>query len=534
MKAQTLRNLVDGHGWIGLFISIPLFIVFWAGSITFFQPEVYRWASTVHFPVAEGKTEVKVDALIDRKLAQYNVDKSSRIFITYPSEYSPYLRLGFYAFAPSTDASKAGQDKPRAKYTALLIDPNSGETLTDQRPFELSDFFYRLHYNLKLPQGDYVVGFITLFFMMLLMTGLVIQLKNLIKHFFLYRADRNTRYKMNDLHNVVGVVTLPYGLMFALTGLMFNLNIIAQLPTVAVLYKGDINAAFKDAGTNRINPEFLDKPQAMPSLDKLVAELEQQEQVDITGITLYNYGDKSAVIRFRGQLEHSFANHYARYYEVDKGQFPAELNSADDNVFANGTRLLYRMHFADFAGVDVRFIFFILGLGVCAMIVAGNVLWLVKRQKRNATPKTISIMRALTLGGCAGVIPATALSFLLERSLPLELSMRGDMIEYGFGIGLFIAVIAAFRYQEQNSLLRHYALSGAMLFAITAILDWVLFAPALLYLIEQGSFAALSVNIALLLVSFALAWFSYKLTAKAPAETEQEKPVKGSELSQQN
>ena len=58
MKSETLKSAINAHGWVGLIISLPLFIVFWAGAITFFQPELEQWATLPYYNI---DTEAKQD-----------------------------------------------------------------------------------------------------------------------------------------------------------------------------------------------------------------------------------------------------------------------------------------------------------------------------------------------------------------------------------------------------------------------------------------------------------------------------------------
>jgi hypothetical protein len=233
--------------------------------------------------------------------------------------------------------------------------------------------------------------------------------------------------------------------------------------------------------------------------------------VKIDNLNLYNYGDESAMIRIRGEWQHRFAENYARYYDVKAGKFPEHLNRFDDNVFVNGTRTLYNLHFANFAGLDLRFIYFILGIGVCAMIIAGNVLWLVKRQKRNATPKTIRIMRGLTLGGCAGAVPATALAFFLERVLSLDMTYRIELVQWGFGCALFAAISLAFIYRSNKTLIGHYALASSVLLALTVGADWLMFGSELLQLVAMGQYAAVLVSFCLAVLAITFGYLAKRV-----------------------
>ena len=171
MKSETLKSALNAHGWVGLFISLPLFIVFWAGAITLFHPEFDQWAKQPYYQLdldakASGN-EVNYNDIVESQLAAYQVLPGDRISIRPPTEKSPYLRVFFRApvlaegetLADFDLGTKESEDKPKLekKFVDLLIDPYSGEVFTDHNAFELADFLYVLHYNLHLPQGLYIV-----------------------------------------------------------------------------------------------------------------------------------------------------------------------------------------------------------------------------------------------------------------------------------------------------------------------------------------------------------------------------------------
>ncbi|MCC2607446.1 PepSY-associated TM helix domain-containing protein [Planctobacterium marinum] len=533
MKAETLRNAVNAHGWIGLIISIPLFIVFWAGAITLFHGELQRWSVLPQMPVNHYAGEIDLNSVVEEHFSQYNAVTSRRSILRLPSDHSPYLDLSFSVpdddviqqrsdsssveQATTEDSSDKATPLP-TKFKSLVIDPNSGELLADERQFELADFLYALHYNLSLPQGLYIVGFITLFFLVLIFTGIIVQLKNLIKHFFLYRKDKSTRYQMRDLHNVVGVITLPYGLMFALTGLMLNLSIIMQIPTVLILYGGDFNAVVKDAGFTTVTSEPANITHDMPDLNQLMQRVKTEYQVDVNDFNFYNYGDENAVIRLRGEINGTFAERFEIYYQVKTDDFPEALNPPAGNVFEDGTRLLYNMHFANFAGMDVRFIYFLLAMGVCMMIVAGNVLWIAKRVKQGNHPKVIATMRGLTIGGCTGVIVATAVALLLERTLVADLADRGTVVEASFGIVILLTVLLAAFFKNLLPFLSCAALLTGVTLALTVIYEWLVLGEIILSLHQQGFKDVSGMSVALAICAAGFIWLGIRLR-KQPRTT---------------
>lgn len=517
MKSETLKNALNAHGWVGLIISLPLFIVFWAGAITFFNPEIDQWAKLPHYEIdtqAKDRGDViDYNQLVEMQIEKYGISTEDRISLRFPNEKMPYLRMFFQApvetkhhglttsvasaenteeviKSTSTEGTEqstvAAQQAVEKTFKDLLIDPYSGEVFTEHSPFELADFFYALHYNLYLPQGSYIVGVVTLFFFVIIITGVIVQLKKIVKNFFLYRKDQKVRTQMNDLHNVVGVISLPYALMYALSGVILNLLILVQIPSALVLYNGDLDAIAKDAGFYTHRSVAANETQTMPNIRDFVAKLEQEHKAEITGLNLYGYGDKSAVMQARGLYHESFNQSFTRFYEVATDSYPEHMNIPEENTFTNGLSILYAMHFANFAGTDMRIIYFVLAMLVCAMIVAGNVLWVVKRQQKNAYPKTLAFTRGATLGACLGVISATALAFLLERVLPVEITDREHLIEYVFGGTLLLITCAGFFATKLRLFIGANLIASGVLLALTVAFEWLVFGQTMIAMIANG------------------------------------------------
>lgn len=526
MKSETLKSAINAHGWVGLVISLPLFIVFWAGAISFFQPELDQWATLPYYNIdTEAKQDgssVNYNDLVEEQIKVHGILPGERITLRFPNDKMPYLKMYFQVpvqsekqpeketiTAPPVDANKV-----KKKFISLLIDPYSGSVFTEHSPFDFAHFLYELHYSLQLPQGLYIVGIITLFFFVITITGVVIQLKKIIKNFFLYRKDQKIRAQMTDMHNVVGVISLPYAIMYALSGVILNLLILVQIPSVLVLYKGDLNGVTQDAGFYTHNSEASGESIKMPNLKTFAARLSQEHQADITQLNIYAYGDKNAVLQFRGLYNSGFNKQFSRFYEVSTNNFPQNMNLPEDNTFSVGLQMLYSMHFANFAGTDMRLIYFVLAIAFCGMIIAGNVLWVVKRQKKNEYPKTLAFTRGATLGGCIGVITATALCFFLERSLPEALSEREHVIEYVFGLSLLLITIAGFFVNKLRPFIGYNLIVSGALLAVTVAFEWSVLGQEMVLMIENGYWMIGCVSagfafIALLLLSVGIKTLRY-------------------------
>lgn len=524
MKSETLKNALNAHGWVGLIISLPLFIVFWAGAMTLFHPEMMQWAQlpnyTIDVNAKEKQQQVSYNELIERQIQEYNILPDARISLQIPTEKSPYLRIGFrvpidtsveQTQPESQSESNKEPEKIKTENKNLLIDPYTGEVFTDHNQFGLANFLYELHQNLNIPQGSYIVGVITLFFLVIIITGVVVQLKNIIKHFFLYRKDQTTRSTMNDMHNVIGVISLPYAAMYAITGIILNLLILVQIPSVFLLYDGDLNAISKDAGFYNFQGEASGEAAPMPVLENFILEHDRQYNAKATRLTAYNYGDKNAVIQIRGGYRDGFNKQFTHFYEVSTDSYPTEMNISEDNVFSTGLLMLYSMHFANYAGTDMRLLYFILAMAFCGMIVAGNVLWIVKRQKKNDYPKTLTFTRGATLGACLGVITATAFSILLERVLPEGVIEREHLIEYAFGTVLLIITCLGFFAKRLRPFIGFNFIASGVLLVITLAYESAVLGGTIIALGNAGYQSIWYFSAGLFVISMLFLWIGSKI-----------------------
>lgn len=499
MKAQTIRSALDGHGWLGIFISVPLFIVFWAGSLTLFYPELKKWAELPQFPVDATQQAKPLSQVLEDTLAQYPVDTSERMFLVLPDENQPWY-LFYLPQLPDEQGVKPDM-------LELMVDPSSGKVVSNAEQFHFADFLYKLHIDLQLPAGDYIVGIVTLLFMVIIFTGVVVQLKKLFTHFFLYRSDKTKRYQLTDIHNVIGVISLPYSFIFALTGLMFNLGLLSQIVTLTLVYEGDRQRMFADAGFARVLEKPTSVVQQMPDLNQLIAQWEQQQNAHAHSVRITNYGDQSALIRLIGQHNENFAQRIDMTYRVRDAEFPAEINPEKRNAFADGTRYLYALHFGHFAGIDLRIVYFLLGLGVCAMIVVGNMLWLNKHGKNRAISQWVKgLLQASTLGGCVGVVLATCVGFLLERTLAPGWISRTPVIELSFAVTLLLTLSVAFFTTRAKRFVMQGMLACAVLLLTTVSCDFLLFGAEIEQLANNGFAEVLAVSVSFALVAAMLLW----------------------------
>ncbi|GIU13456.1 peptidase [Shewanella sp. c952] len=512
---KLIKNLTESHSWIGVIISPLLFLIFWAGAMTLFYEEVKQWAVLPQFPVAVEQQDLPLQQLVESKLAEHDFDYKEHLMVQMPSEHDPYYKVYLDL------VREEGKEDEHGDVVSLLVDPKTGKSVADKEDFFLGDFLYQLHYNLNLPGGDYLIGIISLFFFFALVSGVFIHAKKLFKHFFLYRHDKNRRDRLLDLHNVVGVMTLPFTLMYAISGLVFNLAIIYQIAFVLFIYQGDQDTLFKDAGFTLFDEPQIEKTIDMSNAYQIIKQVGQQDNFHLRNVIFYNYGDEAAIIQLRGNDLTHFSQKDEFFYRVKTGELLNKTDISNYNVFRKGREIIATLHFGDFAGVDVRVIYFILSLAICAMIVIGNMLWLDKRAlQQNVSQRSMSIIRGLTLGGCGGLVLATAVAFFIERVLPASMSQRGDWLVYGFVGSLLLAIVLAYIVDDKKRFLAQMILAAVVTLGATLVADWALFGSQLLRLWQSGFQSVFGVEAGLLLFICLGLWVVKKLNVFKPLQVD--------------
>ena len=369
---------------------------------------------------------------------------------------------------------------------------------------------YRVHYSLNIPFGSYLIGFVALFFLFSIFSGVLIHAADFVKGFFRYRADGRKRSQLLDLHNIIGVISLPYTLMLAVTGLIFNLIIIYQIALGVILYKGDIDALLTDAGFVTVAPQWQGEPWSSPPVDELY-----QQTINTWGsvpsqMRVYNYGDSSAVLEFYGLVEEEFAGQFGVAYNVSDRSAVFSENRNDPNAVAAGLDVVAALHYGRFGDLGLRFVYFILAIAVCALIVTGNLLWVGAREKTMSSAK-LNFVGRFTLASTAGVGVATIFAFIAERLLPIGGYNRAAYLAYAFVISLVAASsyiwLAADRRKVLVRLLQ--VVTSACLFLL--FVDLALYSGNLMQYFENGFFAPIGVEIGIFVSAILSAYVSMKL-----------------------
>ncbi|HEY2624033.1 MAG TPA: PepSY-associated TM helix domain-containing protein [Dyella sp.] len=431
MKAATLRTYQTVHTWSGLLAGFALFVAFYAGALTVFHNDIAAWQNPPWRSAADAA--VPVHTLIDRLVATQPAAKND-FGIVLPTDASHAA----YAFWQD-------QNDERFATASQLHEPR-----TEAGENELADFVYALHDSLGLPViGLYLMGIVSVLYGLALVSGVLIHLPQLLGNLFALRAGRNLKRLWQDAHNAIGVISLPFHIIFSITGALFCLLGITLAALNTVAFDGKLYSAFAHA--TQTTPAVIASGTPTPMLSP-EALIERARATALTlGVTTFepdymhfvHYGDYNAVAEVRGLSQHTLGTFGTIVLSARDGRV---LSTFAGNAYSlNGISYaaLYGLHFGSFGGRTVQWLYFILGLAGAFLFYSGNLLWIESRRKRRHLdqPQRTRVMARATigvfLGTCLGISGAFAATWMAVR-LGADAGLPQRIACYG----LFLAACA--------------------------------------------------------------------------------------------
>ncbi len=399
------------HTWAGVVLGALLFAVFWTGTLSVFDKEIDRWMMPETRLAATDR--LSWPPLLDtaRELAP---DAPFWSFFL-PSERVPVVRI-FYR-------NSAGD------FTFRDIEPRTGALLPDAGTLAGTRFIFPFHYSLHLRWNDlgyWLVGLAGMATLVLLVSGVVIHRK-IFMDFFTFRPDRKLPRSSLDLHNLTGVLALPFHFVMALSGLIIFIAI--YFPAViSSAYDGDRAAFYKEAfGIYRTNTSGEPASQSLAPLDDMVAEASRRWNGEPPQLVrVWHPNDAEAYVEVRHSVKKSVS------YKLDAVYFDgimgAVLHEHSSGPVVSVQRFIAGLHFIQFEHWPLRWIYFVLGLSGCVMIATGYIYWLETRRKRHAAQGLpgVRIVEGLTVGSVSGIVIATLAFFVANRLLPFDTSFVGQ------------------------------------------------------------------------------------------------------------
>jgi uncharacterized iron-regulated membrane protein len=403
------------HTWAGVVVGSLLFVIFWMGTLSVFDREIDRWMmpDTRLAPAPP----FSLDQII-KPIAEELAGNSPQWTINLPTDRTPTIILAY----------RDGNGKDVRRH----IDPHTGKLIQEQGTHGGSRFIFPFHYSLHIKWkniGYWLVGLAGMSMLVLLVSGIVIH-KRIFQDFFIFRPKKHVQRASLDLHNLTGILALPFHFVVALSGLFIFFSIYFPW-SVTAAYQGNKEAMTADVyGT--YTREKANRPGELSSLDAMVNDAQARwsarlgEGAKADFVRIVHPADAAGFV----QVRRIFPEHLVTMdsegivYNATDGTILKEHYSApvrSIHAFFSG------LHFVQFKHWTLRWLYFLAGLSGCVMIATGFFFWLEARRIRHVKKglSGVRVVECLTVGSVTGIMIATLAFFIANKLLPLDAKLAG-------------------------------------------------------------------------------------------------------------
>ncbi len=498
MKASTIRTFTTVHTWAGLLAGFALFIAFYAGALTMFHEEIDAWALP-QATMARADTMDRAHAMLDDIVAKHPAARD-QVGVTFPADH------------PSHEVAAYWMEKDGSWKTQSLDEAAPHDS--EDHEHGLADFIYELHYDLGIPTvGIYLMGVVSIIYGLALLTGLLIHLPNLVRELFALRPGHNLKRLWQDAHNVIGILSLPFHIIFAITGALLCLTLVTLVAFNTVAFDGKLMGAFERMTSSL--PETNDKggsavmlsPAELGARARLAALAAGAATFDPDYMRYVHYGRQGATAEVRGTSKKTLGEYGSVSLDaVDGRVLNMQLSGKRDANHATYSAI-FGLHFGTFGNLSLRWLYFLLGLAGAFLFYSGNLLYIESRRKRRQAdqPLKVRAMATATVGVCIGACFAISMTFLGNLLLPLWGASPTAIVQPVCFASFAAAILWTLWRRPARAAVDLLWATAAVSIAV-GLLDVVIHSDRLVRTVGEGDYAALGVDLVAIAMGAGFAW----------------------------
>ncbi|KZN46995.1 PepSY-associated TM helix domain-containing protein [Pseudoalteromonas luteoviolacea] len=418
IRSDILRTYQSVHTWTGITAGLLLFIGFFAGALTMFGSAIDDWATPPDYQLQQVATG-QHDVLL-RQVFAAHPDTLKNVTVSFDEHSSPVYWYG----SGSARGFSLNDQMLHASLDA------QGQLVSELRHVnELSMLVDYLHRSAGIigeighdQAGVYVLGVAAFLYFIALVSGLIFLLPSLVKSFFALRQEKGANRFWLDSHNLVGIASLPFHIIIAITVVVFSFH---------DLFYGGLSQVYGDKplfGGDEHHEEVRYEISALPNLSEIRKQVElyapgyEVQSINLRGLTSEHPSASVAVLSEESLMRgpHSdflFMNPFT--LEIDTSS--VTNGNGQQGVWGSVVTTFFGLHFGSYGGELGRWIYFIMGLGGAFLFYSGNLIWLEKRRKKQLVTqsKSSNFMASLTVGVCLGSVIGIAGAFAVSKWLTL-------------------------------------------------------------------------------------------------------------------
>lgn len=374
------------HLWLGLASGLVVLIVSITGCLFVFQEEISQIIHKKTLFVTPQSTPILPPSVLQAK-AQTALGKDNPI--TYMTFYrQPDRAWEFSAYKPGNDKAITFFGSIDY-YGSAFVNPYTGE-ITGIHDYE-HDFFVivkYIHWSLLLngPIGEGIVGWSTLIFVILLITGLILWwpkkwTKSSREQSFKIKWSAKFKRVNYDLHNVLGFYSMLLALVIAFTGMVWafkwfeaTVYVIAARTTTPPEQKEFKSDTLQMPSTNALDIAYSYLLKEMPDARRFSASAVAPAA--------------SAPIYMSGYYgKETFYNRDDFRFDKYSGKVLSRITAKDRNAGEKLIGMNYDIHVGAIGGLPGKILAFIISLICASLPVTGLLVWLNKGKKKSKAEK---------------------------------------------------------------------------------------------------------------------------------------------------
>ncbi|QQP99113.1 PepSY-associated TM helix domain-containing protein [Lysobacter enzymogenes] len=437
IRSDIVKVYKDVHIWVGIVAGLMLFVAFYGGAITMFEKPLERWA-TPPARLAPPVPLARADDLVAATIAAH------------PQAAKHYLVMVETAADQPARVIWREPGARRREFVDHGVSFGPGGELQTQRLAKapVAQLIDTLHQKVGLPLPDpaarWIMGAVSLLYALALVSGLIVLLPTLLKDLFALRIGKNIKRLWLDVHNALGIVSLPFHLVMALTCVVFAFH-----------------DEFYDAQDKAVYPQGIQwgreeaAPPPAPGATPLPAqELLRRVNEQLPGFRVFGFGFEQRDGRLEahvtgldtryGTRARTYASTHLDPYtgQVDPHDLPGHMGGWDSAV-----NTFFMLHFGSYGGNTVRWMYLLLGLAGAMLFYTGNLLWIESRRKKDrgqgapAQTRAARALGALTVGVSLGCVAGISATLAATKWLPGRVGDLGAWHE-GIYYAVFVAATA--------------------------------------------------------------------------------------------
>lgn len=462
LRADFVQLYRDVHSWVGIIAGLFLFVAFYAGAVTMFEEPLQSWASA---PVAlpPPVSLERTPELLQKALAAHPEARTDYTIAVTPED-AQRGRLTW-------DGSGGQVHHAPTQVMAAGLDAEGNLVVVPKTPSDAARFVDVLHQQVGLPlphtPAMILMGIVALLYAIALVSGVIAYLPALVKTLFAVRLGQSVRKRWLDLHNLLGLFSLPFhlvmaissvvfafhGQIFALEHLLFSAPVAGQHGGMQGGMQGGRHgggpgpaghghgpgggrdaqsAASVTSATGVSAPVAPGLPPVLPSVlppTDILALVTRQAPGFVPEVLNYmQLGHGKDVVRVFGYDARyptrgptgGFMVLNSRTGAVQSSEYMPGHQPAKFAILTS----FFALHFGSFGGAPVRWGYVVLGLAGAFLFYTGNQLWIVSRRRRERQSGVVvetrgtRLLAALTTGCTTGCVAGISAVFCAVPVLP--------------------------------------------------------------------------------------------------------------------